>query len=118
MSGGMHADRAALGAVHRTVPNKRKSLAVTNTAAFNGDFSAFSSADLRGKWIYLTAQTSEITILRGDWTGGNALVAGIGIVVRIGEIVEFYVDPNESPTFSTVSAGASATLWCLYDDEI
>lgn len=99
---------AKIGAVFKTIPNKRATVAVTGTSGTT------SLAAYAGKWIWLRALTLDITILRGTYT----LTANAGMVLDSGskQHVDYYVDPDDAEvTLSHISSG-SATLEILYDD--
>lgn len=118
---GQSPERAAIGAIQRTIPDSRYRLAVgaAGTTLNLGAVTATEGPDtstaksLAGKWIYLHAVGGDITIMRTAAPGA----AGAGFVIASGEIEEFYVDAGGSLVLGA-RAGSSINLDVLYDTEL
>lgn len=102
------ADLARLGAVHRTIPKNFTDVPV-NASTGTRDLAPFS-----GKWIWLRAIGTDVTIRLG---AGNTIAnLGEGFVIGTADPApqEFFVDPSDDLTLNHRASGA-ATLRILYD---
>lgn len=113
-------ERAKLAAVHRTIPDSRKSITVNLTGS--QDLAACVADDgpdvatsqcLCGVFIYLSAETADVTIQRSN----APATAGDGFVLVAGSPPqEFFVDPDGATTLYAIAA-AAATLHITWDSE-
>lgn len=108
MPGQNKPELAYKGAIFKTIPSARATVAVT-TSSQQTSLTAYG-----GKWVWLRALTADITILRGTHT----LTAGNGFVLRVGaDPIDFFIDPDDTDKLTLAHiAGANATLEILYDD--
>lgn len=113
-------ERAKLTALHRTIPDSRKSVTVNLSAS--QDLAAMTADDgpdvanaqnATGIFVYLSAETADITIQRGN----APATAGDGFVLVAGAAPqEFYIDPDGATTLYAIAA-AAATLHITWDSE-
>ena len=104
-------------ALYKSIPNKYVDIDVgaseskVNLKTLGGS----NNIDVTGQFIRLRAQVGEITLLRGDHTGGS-YAAGDAIVLEASEEEEFYVDPAGETDLTLIADGASKTLRIFYSE--
>lgn len=83
---------------HRTIPSRRDVLST----------SPASLAKYGCKYVWMKALGGEVTMLRKN----QAVVAGVGFVLKTDGYQELFIDPSDDLTLSFVGG----TIEVLYDD--
>lgn len=118
-------EQAKHGAIFRTIPNAVHAV-TCNTSIVALDLAALiptdgvagpgagGLTDLRGRWVWLSAKTADITVLRKATAPGTV---GVGLLLTGGAAPqEVYIDADGTALLSALS-GASAVLIIAWDSE-
>lgn len=97
------------GVIHRTIPNRKTSHAVTGVTATVVDGLAIHA----GRYVWLCAKGGDIYV----WRGAVAAVVGEALPIKSGECQEIFVDPAGEMDFTHIGSGV-CTLVILDDTEI
>jgi len=106
---GSESEKAHRAVIHRTLPNRKTSHAITGASATFTNGLAIHA----GRYVWLCAKGGDVYV----WRGAAAAVVGEALPILSGTCQEIYVDPAGEMDFSAIGSGV-CTLVILDDNEI